>query len=37
MAFGKSLYLLEALLPSDHETVRYSHIAGEVTELGILL
>jgi hypothetical protein len=31
MAFGKSLYLLEALLPSEGETLRYSHITGEVT------
>ena len=37
MAFGKSLYLLEALLPTDDETVRYSHITGEVTEAPILL
>jgi hypothetical protein len=37
MAFGKSLYLLEALLPPENETVRYSHITGEVTELRILL
>ena len=37
MAFGKSLYLLEALLTADDETVRYSHITGEVTELSILL
>ena len=37
MAFGKSLYLLEALLPSDSETVRYGHITGEVTEPPILL
>jgi len=29
MAFGKSLYLLEALLPTDHETVCYSHITVE--------
>lgn len=37
MAFGKSLYLLEALLSTDSETIRYSHITGEVTELPILL
>ena len=37
MAFGKSLYLLEALLPTENETVRYSHITGEVTERPILL
>lgn len=37
MAFGKSLYLLEALLPSESETVRNSHITGEVTSLPILL
>ena len=37
MAFGKSLYLLEALLPAQDETVRYSHITGEVTEPPILL
>ena len=37
MAFGKPLYLLEALLPPDSETVRYGHITGEVTELAILL
>jgi hypothetical protein len=37
MAFGKSIYLLEALLPSESETVRYSHITGEVTELPIPL
>jgi hypothetical protein len=37
MAFGKSLYLLEALLSTDDETVRYSHITGEVTEAPILL
>lgn len=37
MAFGKSLYLLEALLSTDDETVRYSHITGEVTEPPILL
>ena len=37
MAFGKSLYLLEALLPPDSETVRYCHITGEVTDLSILL
>jgi hypothetical protein len=37
MAFGKSLYLLEAVLPPDSETVRYGHITGEVTELPILL
>ena len=37
MAFGKSLYLLEALLSTDDETMRYSHITGEVTELLILL
>ncbi len=29
MAFGKSLYLLEALLPTDRETVCYSHITGK--------
>jgi hypothetical protein len=28
MAFGKSLYLLEALLPPDRETVCDSHITG---------
>jgi hypothetical protein len=28
MAFGKSLYLLEALLPPKHETVCHSHITG---------
>lgn len=32
MAFGKSLYLLEALLSTDDETMRYSHITGEVTK-----
>ena len=37
MAFGKSLYLLEALLPTQDETMRYSHITGEVTETPILL
>jgi hypothetical protein len=37
MTFGKSLYLLEALLSTEDETVRYSHITGEVTELPILL
>lgn len=37
MAFGKSLYLLEALLPPESETVRYGHITGEVTDLPILL
>jgi hypothetical protein len=37
MAFGKSLYLLEALVPTEGETVRYSHITGEVTEQPILL
>ena len=37
MAFGKSLYLLEALLAADDETVRYSHITGEVTDAPILL
>jgi len=29
MAFGKSLYLLEALLPTDDECVCYSHITGK--------
>ena len=29
MAFGKSLYLLEALLPAERETVCYSHITGK--------
>ena len=33
MAFGKSLYLLEALLPPDSESVCYGHITREVTEL----
>jgi hypothetical protein len=28
MAFGKSLYLLEALLPTDNECVCYSHRTG---------
>jgi hypothetical protein len=28
MAFGKSLYLLEALLPSDDEGVGQSHLTG---------
>ena len=37
MTFGKSLYVLEALLPPDSETVCYGHITGEVTELHILL
>ena len=29
MAFGKSLYLLEALLPTERETVCHSHITGK--------
>jgi len=37
MAFGKSLYLLEALVSTESETVRYSHITGEVTAESILL
>jgi len=37
MAFGKSLYLLEALLPADRETVCYSHITRQVTEAPMLL
>ncbi len=37
MAFGKSLYLLEALVASDRETVCYGHITGEVTDPLILL
>jgi hypothetical protein len=32
MAFCKSLYLLEALLPTDRETVCHSHRNREVTE-----
>jgi hypothetical protein len=37
MAFGKSLYLLEALLPADRETVCYSHKTRQVTEIPMLL
>jgi hypothetical protein len=37
MAFGKSLYLLEALLPTNRETVCYSHITREVTGASMLL
>jgi hypothetical protein len=37
MTFGKPLYLLEALLSPDHETVCYGHITREVTDRPILL
>ena len=32
MTFGKPLYLLEALIPTDDETVCYGHMNLEVTE-----
>jgi hypothetical protein len=37
MTINKFLYLLEALLPADSESVRHSHDGSEVTVLRILL
>ena len=37
MAFCKLLYLLEALIPTDVETVCYSHVNPVVTELRNIL
>jgi hypothetical protein len=37
MTFNKPIYLLEALLTIERESVRYSHINKDVTEARILL